>query len=210
MNQTIYINVNQSSMVEQRQVYLKDVAEIFCQDKTIKSQVEHILLTEMQSEQTYKQVYSTCYVIDKILQCYPEYQIENLGETEFIVFYQPKASQKKGKKKEVLKIIFVSVLSFLGAAFSIMTFNTDVATPELFDRIYLIFMGTEPKGAGILQVAYSIGLFIGIVLFFNHGGRYRLTNDPSPLQVQMRQYEQSVNETFILDAERNQDSITES
>ena len=105
-----------------------------------------------------------------------------------------------------MKGILVGLLAFFGAAFSIMTFNTDVTTPELFDQIYLLFTGKEADGPGVLQAAYSIGLFLGIILFFNHGGKYRLTNDPSPLQVQMRQYEQGVNQTFIIDAERNEDS----
>jgi stage V sporulation protein AA len=208
MNSVIYLNVDQSSATEQKQVRIRDIAEVFCSDKNMKSQIENIQIAEFQSDKECKRVYSTCYVIDRILQQYADCQVENLGETEFVVYYKPEQTDKK--RMDIIKIVFVSVLSFLGAAFSIMTFNTDVATPELFDRIYEIFMGTEPNGPGILQVAYSVGLFIGIVLFFNHGGRYRLTNDPSPLQVQMRQYEQSVNETFILDAERNQDSITES
>ncbi len=207
MDNTIYLNVNQSSAIDRKKVYIKDVAEVFCQDKKIKSHVENMVITEFQTEKAYKEVYSTCYLIEQILLRHSDCQVENLGEAEFIVYYQPKDSN--ARLKDTIKIIFVSILSFFGAAFSIMTFNTDVTTPELFDKIYVMFTGAEPDGPGILQAAYSIGLFFGVMLFFNHGGRYKLTNDPSPLQVQMRQYEQSVNQTFITDADRNQDSITE-
>lgn len=51
-------------------------------------------------------------------------------------------------------------------------------------------------------IAYSLGLFIGIIIFFNHGARKKFTDDPTPLQVQMRQYEQEVNQTVITDSER--------
>ena len=102
--------------------------------------------------------------------------------------------------------MIVSLIAFFGAAFSIMTFNTDVTTPNLFAQLTELFTGRPEQGPGILQLTYSIGLFLGIILFFNHGGKYKLTNDPSPLQVQMRQYEQGVNQAFIIDAERNQEN----
>lgn len=207
MDNTIYLNVEQSAAIDRKKVYIKDVAEVFCQDKKIKSHVENIVFMEFQSEKADKKVYSTCYLIEQILLRHSDCQVENLGEAEFIVYYQPEDS--KAKLKNAIKLILVSLLAFFGAAFSIMTFNTDVTTPELFDKIYVMFMGVEPDGPGVLQAAYSIGLFFGVMLFFNHGGRYKLTNDPTPLQVQMRQYEQSVNQTFITDADRNEDSTTE-
>lgn len=207
MDTTIYLNVDQSTAVDRKKVYVKDIAEVFCQDKKIKSHVENIVFLEFQSDKAEKKVFSTCYLIEQILLRHSECPVENLGEAEFIVFYQPKDPHEK--LKEMVKMIFVTLVAFFGAAFSIMTFNTDVTTPELFDEIYLLFMGKEPQGPGILQAAYSIGLFFGVILFFNHGGRYKLTNDPSPLQVQMRDYEKEVNQTFILDADRNQESMTE-
>lgn len=207
MDNTIYLNVEQSAAIDRKKAYIKDVAEVFCQDKKIKSHIENIVFMEFHSEKADKKVYSTCYLIEQILLRHSDCQVENLGEAEFIVYYQPKDSN--AKLKDTIKIILVSILAFFGAAFSIMTFNTDVTTPELFDDIYEMFTGVEPDGPGILQAAYSIGLFLGVILFFNHGGRYKLTNDPTPLQVQMRQYEQSVNETFITDADRNEDSTTE-
>ena len=206
MDSTIYINVSQSASVNRKKVYVKDVAEVFCQDKAVKSHVEDMIVTEFKSEKAFKEVCSTCFLIEQILKYHSDCQVENLGEAEFIVYYQPEISH--AKMKDACKIIFVSILAFLGAAFSIMTFNTDVTTPELFDKIYMMFTGMEASGPGILQAAYSVGLFFGIILFFNHGARYKLTNDPTPLQVQMRQYEQSVNQTLIIDADRNQDSIT--
>lgn len=207
MDNTIYLNVNQSASIERKKAYIKDVAEVFCQDKKIKSHVENLVFMEFDSEQADKKVYSTCWLIEQILLRHSDCQVQNLGEAEFIIFYQPE--DPRAKQKDVIKVILVSLLSFFGAAFSIMTFNTDVTTPELFDKIYELFMGVEPDGPGILQAAYSVGLFFGIILFFNHGGRYKLTSDPTPLQVQMRQYEQSVNQTFITDADRNEDSMTE-
>lgn len=204
MSETIYINVQQSSVVNHPVVRISDVAEVFCENKSVKKQVDKLIITEFKTIKEFKQVFSTCYLIQIITETVPNCQIESLGETDCIVYYKPVGKQSVWKNR--LKCGLVSLLAFFGAAFSIMTFNTDVTTSELFDHIYELFTGKPAEGPGILQLSYSIGLFLGIILFFNHGGRYKLTNDPSPLQVQMRQYEQGVNQAFILDAERNQES----
>ena len=54
---------------------------------------------------------------------------------------------------------------------------------------------------------YSIGLCVGMITFFNHGINQKDTDDPTPLQVQMRLYEQNVNQSIILDSERNNKTI---
>lgn len=204
MSETIYLNVQQSSAINRPIVRIDDVAEVFCENKSVKKQVEKIVIQEFKSTKEFKQVFSTCLLIQMITAAIPNCQVESIGETDFIVYYKPLG--KDSKWKDRCKSILVCLLAFFGAAFSIMTFNTDVTTSELFDQLYELFTGMEANGPGVLQATYSLGLFLGIILFFNHGGRYKLTNDPSPLQVQMRQYEQGVNQAFILDAERNQES----
>lgn len=201
MSETIYLNVQQSSAISRPIVRLGDVAEVFCENKSVQTQVQKLILTEFKGNKESKQVFSTCWLIRQISSAIPNCQVESIGETDFIVYYKPVG--KPAPWKTWGKGLLVGLLAFFGAAFSIMTFNTDVATADLFDRVYYLFTGMQAEGPGILQAGYSIGLFLGIILFFNHGGRYKLTNDPSPLQVQMRQYEQNVNQTFIIDAERN-------
>ena len=204
MSETIYLNVQLSSAISRPIVRVSDVAEVFCENKGVKKQVQSIIITEFKTVKEYKKVFSTCLLIQMITAAVPNCQVQSLGETDFIVYYKPIGRPSKWKDK--IKLILVCLISFFGAAFSIMTFNTDVTTPDLFDQLYELFTCTPPEGPGILQASYAVGLFLGIILFFNHGGRYKLTNDPTPLQVQMRQYEQDVNQTFILDADRNEES----
>ena len=44
----------------------------------------------------------------------------------------------------------------------------------------------------------------GVLLFFNHFGHLKLSDDPTPMQVQMRTYEDDVNQTLIEQAERTE------
>ena len=48
-----------------------------------------------------------------------------------------------------------------------------------------------------LEISYCIGVTVGILVFFNHVGKKKLTPDPTPIQVQLRKYEQDVDTTFI-------------
>ena len=54
----------------------------------------------------------------------------------------------------------------------------------------------------ILHISYAAGLAIGIILFFNHAGKIKLNDDPTPFEVQMRLYERDVNDTLMINAGR--------
>ena len=46
-----------------------------------------------------------------------------------------------------------------------------------------------------------------MIVFFNHGINHKKTDDPTPLQVQMRLYEEDVNKTIIMNSSRNGNTI---
>ena len=73
---------------------------------------------------------------------------------------------------------------------------------NVFSQIHRIVMGTEPTGISVLEVSYSIGLSLGIIVFFNHVGKRRITMDPTPIEVEMRKYEADVNTTLVDTADR--------
>ena len=84
-----------------------------------------------------------------------------------------------------------------------MAFNNDVSTTDMFGRFYTLLTGEQSDGFTILELSYSLGLSAGIVAFFNHIGGRRLTKEPTPIEVEMRLYEDDVNTTLIKTAERN-------
>jgi stage V sporulation protein AA len=96
---------------------------------------------------------------------------------------------------------------FCGAAFTIMTFNADASVKDVFDLIYELVKGTKKDGGSILEIAYSIGLPLGIIVFFNHFSKVQLGKDPTPLQVQMRLYEENLDKTLIENASREGKTI---
>ena len=72
-----------------------------------------------------------------------------------------------------------------------MSYNGDVDAVTLLNDLYILFTG-DRNGSTVGQilgiVAYSLGLCAGMIIFFNHGINKKSTDDPTPLQVQMRLY----------------------
>lgn len=100
------------------------------------------------------------------------------------------------------KIIFVGLAAFFGAGFSIMTFNNDIDVGGLFSQIYTQVTGQTSGHFTVLEITYSIGIGLGVLFFFNHFGHMKITDDPTPMQIQMRLYEENVNKTLIKDIDR--------
>ena len=132
-------------------------------------------------------------------------QIENVGPTDIIVTYEP--HKKKNQFAQWVKIIFVVAITFSGAAFSIMAFNNDINTPKLFEQLYQQIMGEPKKGFTILELTYSIGVAVGILVFFNHFGKKRFSVDPTPIEVEMRLYENDIQTSIIQNYAREEKEL---
>ena len=94
------------------------------------------------------------------------------------------------------------MICFFGAGFTIMAFHNDIDIRGVFASIYYLFTGEENDGFTILEVSYCIGLSTGIILFFNHVGKRKITSDPTPIEVEMKTYEDDVEKTLVENAER--------
>lgn len=97
---------------------------------------------------------------------------------DFVAEYSTKP--RENKLWTFLKVSLVCILCFFGSAFSIMAFNNDVSTVDLFRQFYTLLTGRPSDGYTILEFTYSLGLAVGILAFFNHLGGRRLTKEADP------------------------------
>ena len=107
----------------------------------------------------------------------------------------------------ILKTSQVVLISFMGAAFSIMAFNNDVGVTKMFSQIYELVTGIKSDGFTVLEFTYSIGIAIGILTFFNHFGKRRFSVDPTPIEVEMRLYENDLQTTLIENISRKEQEL---
>jgi len=208
-NNTLYLCLQQSVLVGTRKINISDIATIFCSDKDISYTVGKIDIMTLPGNEESQVVITALKLIQLISRQHPHIHIETLGSSETIVYY------KNLKANTVMKIktkaLFLMLLTLLGTAYSIMAYNQDVASNELLGNLYTLFTNSSPSktnpGYFLGVLAYSIGLCIGMIIFFNHGVSRKNTDDPTPLQVQMRLYEQEVNQCIIIDNSRENKTI---
>lgn len=196
----LYIKGDRNVEVTKQNVTLGDILEIECSDSAVLAKVKTLRILKIREEKEQRFVISVLKIISCIHEQYPRIEVQNLGEEDIIVTYE---NQKTPPVFwHIIKTIFVAAVIFCGAAFSIMAFNNDVSVTKLFDQIYQMVMGKESNGFTVLEVTYSMGMAIGILIFFNHFGKKRFTVDPTPMEVQMRLYENDIQTTLVEDASR--------
>ena len=194
MNAVLYMQVDTNIQIKHPHIYLKDIARLSCSDSKILNRLRVMPVVNLKPDAPGRYVMSVMDLVDRIQQKESDLTVTPLGETDFILTYEQPGSQNLVFRW--LKIALVCLITFFGAAFSIMTFNADVDVEKLFQQIYFQVTGQNSSGFTPLEIAYSAGLGLGILFFFNHFGHRKITADPTPMQVQMRKYEDDVNTTI--------------
>ncbi len=194
-NVTVYLKCDRNVQVMVEDVYLKDLGSLRCMDSVVSAKLKAIKVHRFHKNSIKRHIVSVTKLIELMETACENIQVEVVGEADVLI-EQVKVDQYKGWK-QIAKIILVSLVSFFGTAFTIIAYHNDIGIHEVFAQIYTIFMNREPGSINILEVSYSIGLGGGIILFFNHIGGRRITKDPTPIEVAMRNYEVDVDNTLV-------------
>lgn len=204
-SKVLYLKAEQNAEVMQAQVCVKDIASVYCSDSSITSKVKALKIYQFQEEKRKRQVISILRVIELIEKECPAVTVESVGENATLIELVNAGRHKT--MAQTVRLIFVMLISFFGTGFTIMAFHNDISINRLFSRVYEQVMGYTPQGYTILEITYSLGLAVGIIMFFNHIGGRRLTKDPTPIEVEMRVYETDVNKALIETADREGKTI---
>lgn len=210
-NETIYIKAERNVEVTAPDVYLSDVASITCVNKAMVHHVKTIKLYQFKKNKETRVIVSILKVIELIQEMYPSATVSNEGEKEIVIELLQGSNAKQKKSgigpATVAKIVFVACISFFGTAFTIMAFHNDIGIASVFGNIYRMITGDFRNGFSVLEISYSIGLAVGIILFFNHLGGRRITKDPTPVEVEIKKYEEDVNKTLVDTSDREGKTI---
>lgn len=197
---TVYLKCNRSVEVQSEDVYLQDLGSLWCKDKTVSAKLKNLKVHRFRADGIKRCVISCLKLVKQMEECYPNICVEVVGEPDVLV--ELISVNKHKGWQQWLKIVLVCLVSFFGTAFTIMAYHNDVGINELFSEVYRMVMNREPQGLNILEISYSVGLAVGIIVFFNHVGGRRLTKDPTPIEVAMRNYETDVDMTLLELADR--------
>ncbi|MDF2902528.1 MAG: stage sporulation protein [Bacillus sp. (in: firmicutes)] len=193
MEKTIYIRMRNRSQVRQEgTVYLKDIAQIIADDDIYEA-LQQLKVHKVKEEDRNMIVVDAMTVIKYITKVFPTVEVQIVGPSQTIV-------EVIFKKKRISVPLFLLIwfLLFFGAALTIMNFHEDVSMPAVQQRLYTVITGRVVVKPLLFQIPYSFGLGLGMVLFFNHFFRKRFNEEPSPLEVEMFNYQQDIDQYVVM------------
>lgn len=204
-DKTIYLKMDAKIKLRGDVVRIGDLGKIYCEESAVVNKIKTLQIYRFQKSDKNRCVIGVLKVIELIHKEYPAFTIDIVGETETIV------EQITGKSKPIwvdwVKTALVSAICFFGTMYTIMAYHNEINIIELFEKIYTLATGMESDGFTALEAAYSIGLSLGIIVFYNHIGKRKLTPDPTPITVEMRSYEDDVNHSLVELANREEKTI---
>ena len=180
----VYVKASGNCIVYDRNITIGDVLKVECTNVAMLREIKQMELYRFNHPHAI--VFSILKVIERIHESYPNADIVNCGESDFVVEYQK--DTVKSAVAEKLKLVLISIIVFFGSAFTIMTFHNDVGILEVFKMFYEQLMGEPKPKITELEISYSIGLAVGIIVFFNHFSKRKITSDPTPIDVEMKKY----------------------
>ncbi len=199
-NVTVYLKCERNVEVPSEDVHMTDLGSLRCADPVVSAKLKALKVHHFGKGSPGRCVISSLKLVELMEDACPGITVQVLGEPDVLV----ERVDVDGKKGPALwlRTALVCLVSFFGTAFTIMAYHNDVGINNVFTEVYRLVMNREPGGLNVLEVSYSLGLALGIIVFFNHVGGRRLTKDPTPIEVAMRNYEEDVDKTLIATASR--------
>ncbi|WP_307472778.1 stage V sporulation protein AA [Cytobacillus purgationiresistens] len=184
MDHLVYIRMRHRLQVKPHEtVFLKDVAQIIS-DETIYEKLRQIPVHSVTDKDRNIIVIDVMKIIRLLAAFDQTIEVQTIGPPQIII-----EVIAKGKKISMPMFMLIWFLLFFGAALTIMNFHEDVSMQEVQQKIYTIITGEVDSKPLIFQIPYSLGLGLGMIIFFNHVFKKRLNEEPSPLEVEMFNYQ---------------------
>ncbi|WP_044747947.1 stage V sporulation protein AA [Bacillus alveayuensis] len=194
MEKTVFIRLRHRVQVHPNtNVCIGDIAQIIVSDTELIEKLKNITIYKIKESDKNIAIIDIMKVVEAMLDFDSSLDIQTVGPVQTIV-------EVVYKKRNFTNLYFALIwlLLFIGSALAIMNFHEDVSMQQVHQRLYTIITGEKIDKPLIFQIPYSIGLGIGMILFFNHVFRKRINEEPSPLEVEMFNYQQALDQYVIL------------
>lgn len=193
LENTIYLRMrNRVQARLQEQVHLEDIAQIIAPE-TILPTLQRLIVHQVTEQDKNIIVIDIMEVIQQISTIEKDIDIQTIGAAQTII-------EVTFKDKGVSFPFFLLIwfLLFFGSAMTIMNFHDDVSMKIVQEKLYTIITGIKDPNPLLFQIPYSIGLGLGMILFFNHVFRKRINEEPSPLEVEIFNYQQDLDNYVVI------------
>lgn len=183
-------------------LYLKDVANISC-TPDIKTQLEKLVV--LPKEERGFVVITVVDIIEIIRLAMPGIPVSSIGEIKVYIEPDTKKDFPGIDLMTFVKVVITCIFTFIGSGLAIMYFHADVNMHEVHRNIVLAITGETNPNPYWINIPYSIGLGIGIAVFFGIFPSKNKPKTPDPLKIGMLQYKQDINSYLESKDEREQE-----
>lgn len=166
--------------VTTKNIYLKDIYCIY--PKEHEDKIGNICIRNYKGKDSNYDVIHLGEVINEIKLELPTAHITFLKTDDVIVFFD----EDKKDRTKYLRVLLVSIVILMGSIMGIMNFHADVNM--LYSQSTMVNALTQnpKKYLPYFQIPYSIGIGIGVALFFNKFIPTYAKNEPSPLDLKIK------------------------
>jgi stage V sporulation protein AA len=184
MEKTVYIRLRHRVQVRPDDcITVSKIAQIVAGEE-LRTRISNLVVHRVQPSDKNIVVIDVMRVLAEVHKTDPDIDVQAVGPAQTIVEI---VFQKKTYSPVLFALVWI--LLFVGAALAIMNFHEDVSMQLVHKRLYTIITGKTSEHPLLLQIPYSIGLGLGMILFFNHLFKKRINEEPSPLEVEMFNYQ---------------------
>ncbi|WP_166239245.1 stage V sporulation protein AA [Paenibacillus turpanensis] len=196
-NATVYLRLPKRATVPAGEpIRLGQVAQLIVEPEW-EAAVKNIVLYDPEERDGNIVLIDMIRIVDRMMALIPDVKVEHFGEPHVLVdIYAEK------RRPGLFPIIVVWILLFLGSGLAIMNFHEDVAMEEVHRRLTELLTGERIEHPYWMQIPYSIGIGLGMVLFFNHVFKKKFNEEPTPLEVELFLYQENINQYVIADEYR--------
>ncbi|MBO7744033.1 stage V sporulation protein AA [Paenibacillus sp. MWE-103] len=178
-------------------VTLGHASRLFASDPELEARLERLVLHRHSLKDGNRVVIDLLQIVRAIREEAPGAVVDAYGDPQVLVII---ADAPREPRKSVLFVTWL--LLFFGSGLAIMNFHTDVSMKDVHERITELVTGKKTDHPLWFQVPYSLGIGVGMLVFFNHLFRKRFNEEPNPLEVELYMYEENVNAYVIADEMR--------
>lgn len=194
----------QAKVVGRTEIRVQDLAELEGEPKLVEQMLPVVVL-HLKGDREQKLYASFLDIARAIRQVNPNVTLDCVGEQDTVIMYTPQL-KKPGKAAELAKVLVVCLVLFFGAMVTLMTFHNEASIPEILAQIHTLLTGQQSDRPLLLIFSYTAGILLGISCFFNHFGRKKLTDDPTPVQVEFVAYKKQIDDAIVDQLEERKQS----
>lgn len=165
--------------ISKKEIYLGEIYTIY--PEAYEAKIKDIRLRSYDNNTSKYDVIHLGEVIEEVNNRFPKLRLNFLKPEDIIIFFD---SYKKDRTKYI-RVFIVAVVVLMGSIMGIMNFHADVNMAHSQFMMVNAITKDAKSYMSYFQIPYSIGIGIGVALFFNKFIPNYSRGEPSPLDLKM-------------------------